>query len=73
MRPWIGRVAADLVAGLAEELDGGQPADLIAHVAEPLPVEVIAELLGVPAADRGRLRPWSNAIVKMYEYHRPQS
>jgi cytochrome P450 len=25
-------------------------------------------LLGVPAADRGMLRPWSNAIVKMYEY-----
>jgi cytochrome P450 len=29
---------------------------------------VIAELLGVPAADWPLLRPWSNAIVKMYEY-----
>ena len=29
---------------------------------------MIAELLGVPDADRDRLRPWSNAIVKMYEY-----
>jgi cytochrome P450 len=31
-----------------------------------LPVAVIAELLGVPEADRPLLRPWSNAIVKMY-------
>ena len=38
--------------------------------AEPLPVAVIAELLGVPEADRHLLRPWSQAIVKMYEYGR---
>jgi cytochrome P450 len=57
------------VAELVELLEaGGEPADLIARVAEPLPVEVIAELLGVPASDRPLLRPWSNAIVKMYEY-----
>ncbi len=72
MRPWIDRLAQRLVADLVERLapDGGSAgaADLIATVAEPLPVEVIAELLGVPAADRGHLRPWSNAIVKMYEY-----
>jgi hypothetical protein len=37
-------------------------------MAEQLPVAVIAELLGVPEADRPLLRPWSNAIVKMYEY-----
>jgi cytochrome P450 len=39
-------------------------------MAEELPVAVIAELLGVPEADRPLLRPWSNAIVKMYEYGR---
>jgi cytochrome P450 len=42
--------------------------DLIAGFAEPLPVQVIAELLGIPDSDRPLLRPWSNAIVKMYEY-----
>jgi len=68
MRPWIARLAADLVASLADELAAGGSADLIARVAEPVPVEVIAELLGVPRADRHRLRPWSNDIVKMYEY-----
>ena len=31
-------------------------------------MQVIAELLGVPEPDWQLLRPWSNAIVKMYEY-----
>ncbi|HEX8081907.1 MAG TPA: cytochrome P450 [Jatrophihabitans sp.] len=47
---------------------GGPGVDLIAGFAEPLPVQVIAELLGIPESDRHLLRPWSNAIVKMYEY-----
>lgn len=41
--------------------------DLIATIAEPLAVTVIAELLGVPEADRERLRPWSSDICRMYE------
>jgi hypothetical protein len=41
--------------------------DLLEDYAIPLPVMVIADLLGVPETDRPRLRPWSNAIVAMYE------
>ena len=41
--------------------------DLLTTVAEPLPVTVIAEMLGVPAADRPLLRPWSADICGMYE------
>jgi cytochrome P450 len=41
--------------------------DLVATLAEPLPVTVIAELLGVPEADRHLLRPWSADICGMYE------
>lgn len=51
-------------------LDDAEPSgrmDLLRDFAEPLPVTVIAELLGVPEEDRGRLRPWSAAIVKLYE------
>ena len=44
--------------------------DLITDYAEPLPVAVIADLLGVPEADRPLLRPWSADIVAMYEYRR---
>jgi cytochrome P450 len=41
--------------------------DLLEDFAVPLPVAVIAELLGVPDADRHKLRPWSADIVAMYE------
>ena len=41
--------------------------DVLADYAEPLPVLVIAELLGAPAADAPDLRRWSQAIVRMYE------
>jgi len=41
--------------------------DFVHAIAEPLPVVMIADLLGIPEAQRQHLRPWSNAIVKMYE------
>ena len=63
LRPTVTRLADELVGGLLA--DGG--GDLIAAVAEPLPVAVIAEMLGVPEADRGLLRPWSAAITGMFE------
>jgi cytochrome P450 len=57
---------AEIAGGLADRLSG--TVDLVPAYAEPLPVAVIASLLGVPDPDRDLLRPWSNAIVKMYEY-----
>jgi cytochrome P450 len=60
------------VAGEAARLlaRAGSSFDVLADLAEPLAVWVIAELLGVPAADRHHLRPWSAAIVRMYEVGR---
>jgi cytochrome P450 len=63
MRPDIERLAGELLDHAA---DLGE-FDLIADVAEPLPVKVIAHLLGFPTSDEHLLRPWSQAIVKMYE------
>ncbi|MGW2669602.1 cytochrome P450 [Streptomyces sp. NPDC001272] len=63
LAPAVERLARELVAGLVA--DGG--GDLLTAVAEPLPVAVIAELLGIPEADRGLLRPWSSAICGMFE------
>ena len=45
-------------------------ADLLQDFAEPLPVTVIAELLGVPDTERYRLVPWSKAIIGMFEPER---
>ncbi|GAA2635391.1 cytochrome P450 [Streptomyces spororaveus] len=61
--PSVRRMAGELVGRL--RADGG--GDLLTVVAEPLPVAVIAELLGVPEADRGLLRPWSADICGMFE------
>ncbi len=41
--------------------------DFVTQIAEPLPVIMIAGLLGIPDTDHHLLRPWSAAIVKMYE------
>jgi cytochrome P450 len=63
LRPTVQR----LMDGLVDEVLGAGEVDLIARVAEPLPVTVIAELLGIPEADRHHLRPWSAEICRMYE------
>ncbi len=63
MRPRIETIVDRLVGEALE----AAAFDLIADVAEPLPVTVIAELLGVPEADRHLLRPWSADICLMYE------
>ncbi|MGH8862485.1 MAG: cytochrome P450, partial [Jatrophihabitantaceae bacterium] len=68
LRPRVDELARRLADRVADAGSGGSPVDLIALYAEPLPVQVIAELLGIPEADWPLLRPWSNAIVKMYEY-----
>ncbi len=55
-----------LAAGLLDQVD---PAsfDVIGAYAEPLPVLVIAELVGLSTTDVPSLRRWSQAIVRMYE------
>ncbi|WP_372734759.1 cytochrome P450 [Nocardioides sp.] len=62
LRPRVGELARSL-------LDQVDPAgfDVIGEFAEPLPVLVIAELLGVPTSYVPQLRDWSQAIVRMYE------
>jgi cytochrome P450 len=68
LRPRVAELAERLADRVADAGSDGGVVDLIALYAEPLPVQVIAELLGVPEPDWHLLRPWSNAIVKMYEY-----
>ncbi len=67
LRARIGQI----VDGVAAHLDGQETFDLVSGYAEPLPVTVIAELLGVPEEDRSLLRPWSAAIVRLYEVDPP--
>lgn len=61
----------ELVYALLDGLNG--TVDILARYAEPLPVYVIADLLGVPRDDHVQLRAWSQAIVHMYEQQVDQS
>jgi len=62
-----------IVDGLLDAVAGAGEIDLIADYVEPLPVTVIAELLGIPEADRHHLRPWSRDICLMYELDPPET
>ncbi len=62
LRPRVGELAGQLLS----EVDP-TGFDVIRDYAEPLPVLVIAELLGVPSSYVPELRAWSQAIVRMYE------
>ncbi|MFJ3622360.1 cytochrome P450 [Streptomyces iakyrus] len=63
LKPYVRGLADELVSALVANGGG----DLLKDVAEPLPVAVIAEMLGIPESDRAPLRPWSADICGMYE------
>lgn len=67
MRPAVSRITEQLLIAIDEKVKSSQTFDLIADYAEPLPVKIIADLLGFPESEEHLLRPWSQAIVKMYE------
>jgi cytochrome P450 len=68
LRPRVEQICERLV----DEVDGLGEFDLLPLVAEPLPVTVIAEMLGIPEEDRKHLRPWAADICKMTEVTFPQ-
>jgi cytochrome P450 len=59
MRPRIQAIADELL----DAVERRGEMDLIDDYAFPLPIIVIAELLGVPAADRDKFREWSDIAV----------
>jgi cytochrome P450 len=44
-------------------LPRGEPVDIVEHFSVPLPVEVIADLLGMPDTDVPRIEAWSEAAI----------
>jgi nocardicin N-oxygenase len=54
----------EIVDGLLDDLSRhGSPADLKKFLAEPLPITVICEVLGVPGADRGQFRALTDTVM----------
>jgi pimeloyl-[acyl-carrier protein] synthase len=58
--PEIHAIVRELLAAATER----GAVDLVADLAYPLPVSVIAEMLGVPREDRGKLKRWSGIIME---------
>ena len=67
MRPAVERITEQLLNAIDLKVKASDNFDLIEDYAEPLPVKIIADLLGFPESEEHLLRPWSQAIVKMYE------
>lgn len=64
LRPRIQAIADDLLGGIEERArESGREMELIDAFAYPLPLTVIAEMLGIPEVDRDSFREWSQAAV----------
>jgi cytochrome P450 len=57
----------ELVAGLLGQARERGSIEVIADLAYPLPIAVICELLGVPAADRGSFGSWSSDASRLLD------
>jgi cytochrome P450 len=58
----VERIAAEIVDALVEKSDSGE-CDFVREVAAPLPIAVIAWLLGVPKSDWNLLFDWTNRTI----------
>ncbi|EED34398.1 putative cytochrome p450 144 [Luminiphilus syltensis NOR5-1B] len=56
----------EIAESLAGQLKPGMSEDFVALFSHPLPMQVIADLLGVPDGDLGQFKVWSDAIVEPF-------
>ncbi|KNB49934.1 cytochrome P450 [Streptomyces caatingaensis] len=69
LRPAVVRLADELVARMAGQ---GPPADLVAHLAQPLPLTVICDMLGVPRPDQELFSAWTDAMLSVGPHPSPE-
>ncbi|MFD0019846.1 cytochrome P450 [Streptomyces sp. NPDC058382] len=70
LKPQMEEMADRLVDTMIEH---GGPADVVSHLALPLPVYVICTMLGVPESDRERFKAWSDTFLNMTKYTREET
>jgi cytochrome P450 len=61
LEPWVTTVAASLL----DQLDDPEP-DLVHSFTVPLPVKVIARMLGIPGEEHERFKRWSDSFLDFY-------
>ncbi|WP_144524946.1 cytochrome P450 [Bacillus pumilus] len=64
MKLWEPRIH-ELMDELMAQLEGKKEIDLVQDISYPLPVIVIAELLGVPSEHKQSFKEWSDILVSM--------
>lgn len=62
MKDWEPRIQA-ITNELLDDIGGEREIDLVEQLSYPLPVRVIAEMLGVPAKDKRKFKDWSDQAV----------
>lgn len=55
---------------LIDRFEGNQEVNLLTEFAEIIPVQIIAEMLGVPVVHSKQLLSWSHDMVAMYQHNR---
>jgi cytochrome P450 len=65
----VQRIAVELFDAIPEDVE----VDFVDTVASPLPMIMIALMLGVPLEDLGTFRRWSDSFIEMAEDKLPQS
>jgi len=61
---WEGRIR-ELVEVCAAPLRRGEPFDVVRGLAVPVPVTIIAEMLGVPSERIGDFKRWSDLVIEV--------
>jgi cytochrome P450 len=64
LRPRVAEIVDQLLDAATED---GSTFDVMADLAEPLPVIVICELLGVPVEDQAQFKPWSSTVARVID------
>jgi cytochrome P450 len=63
LEPRVEETADALLDDMERRATSGEPVDLVASYAGPLPVRIIADILGVPEELRGNMLKWGNAAA----------
>lgn len=63
MEPAVVDIAKNLIGEIHQKIRNGEALDLVEDFASPLPVCVIAQMMGIPLSERHRLRMWSDSLA----------
>ena len=64
---------ATIVTDVFDKLSTGDEIDFVHDIAMPIPVRVIADLLGVADTELDQFRRWSDAVIEIFDAPKPET